>query len=316
MNNTILIENIIPPADITKCAVRLGAEIRNVRLSSELSDEVIRAVKQLLLKHKVLFFRGQRHLDQVEQERFAVRLGNLVTEVDATDGTSSILKEESGGGGLASEWHTEVMLYVYPKIAVLRSSVIPSCGGDTIWSNMAAAYRDLPLSLRMLADQLWAVHNNAHGYSVKARAAGAGKTELAEVFTGTISESDHPVVRVHPETGERMLVIGDFVKHFVGLQKYTGQKLFELLQLYITAPKNTVRWSWMPGDVAIWDGRAAQYYAANDYGDHHYEQGSGTSGDLPLKIGAHRRAERVNTSKPRGARARRAKVRLPSRSSP
>jgi taurine dioxygenase len=143
MAQTTSIDNVIPRTDIVKRSARIGAEIKNVKLSGDLSDQTIGAINKVLLEHKVIFFRDQGHLDDVEQERFAVRLGKLVPHptVGATKGTSSILElDSSRGGGRADEWHTDVtFLNAYPKISVLRGVVIPPFGGDTIWSNTAAA---------------------------------------------------------------------------------------------------------------------------------------------------------------------------------
>ena len=128
MSSTTTIDNAIPRADIIKRAARLGAEIKNIRLSGDLSDEVVRAINQVLLEHKVIFFRDQGHLDDAEQERFAVRLGKLVPHptVGAINGTSSILELDSGrGGGRADQWHTDVTFVdAYPKISVLRGVVM------------------------------------------------------------------------------------------------------------------------------------------------------------------------------------------------
>lgn len=308
MSNTTTTDNSIPRADIVKRAARLGAEIKNVKLSGDLSDDVVRAINQLLLEHKVIFFRDQGHLDDAEQERFAVRLGKLVPHptVGATKGTSSILELDSGrGGGRADQWHTDVTFVdAYPKISVLRGVVIPPFGGDTVWSNTAAAYLDLPAPLRKLADELWAVHSNAYDYAVKTRASEADRKHFDEVFTGTIYETEHPVVRVHPETGERTLVLGNFVQRFVGLPKYDGQKLFDLFQSHITAPENTVRWSWQAGDVAIWDNRATQHYAVNDYGNQHRIVRRATvDGDVPLSVDGRPSVTRIKSSKPQTAKA-------------
>jgi len=203
MTQATTIDNVIPRADIVKRAARLGAEIRNIKLSGDLSDETIGAIYKVLLEHKVIFFRGQNHLDDSEQERFAIRLGKLVPHptVGATKGTSSILElDSSRGGGRADQWHTDVTFVdAYPKISVLRGVVIPPFGGDTVWSNTAAAYLDLPPPLQRLADELWAVHSNAYDYAVKSRATEADRKHFDEVFTGTIYETEHPVVRVHPK---------------------------------------------------------------------------------------------------------------------
>jgi alpha-ketoglutarate-dependent sulfate ester dioxygenase len=308
MTEATIIDNVIPRADVVKRAARLGAEIRNIKLSGDLSDQAIGAINKVLLEHKVIFFRNQGHLDDAEQERFAIRLGKLVPHptVGAIKGTSSILELDSArGGGRADQWHTDVTFVdAYPKISVLRGVVIPPFGGDTVWSNTAAAYLDLPTPLQRLADELWAVHSNAYDYAVKSRASEADKKHFDEIFTGTVYETEHPVVRVHPETGERTLVLGNFVQRFVGLPKYDGQKLFELFQSHITAPENTVRWNWQAGDVAIWDNRATQHYAVNDYGDQHRIVRRATiDGDVPVSIDGRRSVTRIKSTKPQTAKA-------------
>ena len=171
-----------------------------------------------------------------------LRLGQLVPHptVGATKGTDSILELNSArGGGRADQWHTDVTFVdAYPKISVLRGVVIPPLGGDTVWSNTAAAYLDLPPPLQRLADELWAVHSNAYDYAVKPRATEAGP----EAFRRGLHRrrSTRPSTRwcvSIPETGERTLVLGNFVQRFVGLPKYDGQKLFDLFQVHVTAPR-------------------------------------------------------------------------------
>ena len=309
MTQLTVSSSAIPEADITRLTGRIGAEISNVRVSGDLPETAIGAINQLLLRHKVIFFRGQSHLDDAGQERFAVRLGNLVPHptIGAIKGTSSILElDSSRGGGRADQWHTDVTFVdAYPKFSVLRGVVIPEFGGDTIWSNTAAAYESLPPALRALADELWAVHSNAYDYAaVRSRATDADRKHFEEVFTGTIYETEHPVVRVHPETGERTLVLGNFVQRFVGYSKSDGQKLYELFQSHITSPENTVRWRWQAGDVAIWDNRATQHIAVNDYGDEHRVVHRATvDGDVPLSVDGRRSITRTKATKPASVRA-------------
>jgi len=308
MSQTTVIDNVIPRTDIVRRGARVGAEIKNIKLSGTLPEQTIAAINKVLLEHKVIFFRDQQHLDDAEQERFAERLGKLVPHptIGATRGTASILELDSArGGGRADQWHTDVTFVdAYPKISILRGVVIPPFGGDTIWSNTAAAYGDLPLPLQRLADQLWALHSNAYDYAVKPRATEADRKYFDEVFTGTVYETEHPVVRVHPETGERTLVLGNFVQRFVGVSKYDGQKLFDLFQSHITAPENTVRWNWQTGDVAIWDNRATQHYAVNDYGDQHRIVRRVTiDGDVPVSVDGRRSATRIKGAKQPPARA-------------
>lgn len=89
--------------------------------------------------------------------------------------------------------------------------------------------------------------------------------EYRKVFTSTVYETEHPVVRVHPVSGERSLLLGHFVKRLKGLSQSDSAHIFAVLQGYVTRLENTVRWRWQPGDVAIWDNRSTQHYAVDDY---------------------------------------------------
>ncbi|MCK1296631.1 TauD/TfdA family dioxygenase [Bradyrhizobium sp. 24] len=296
MSNVTTMDNVIPRSDIVRSAARLGAEIKNIRLSDGLSDEVICAISQLLLEHKVIFFRDQGHLDDAEQQRFAVRLGSLIPRT--IRGTLTPDMAPGRGSGRADRIHMDLSFGdSCPKISVLRGVVIPPDGDDIIWSNTAAAYLDLPEPLRMLADNLWAVHCSAFDCTVTRHA--IETQQFDDVFTGTICETACPVVRVHPETGERLLVLGHSVQNFVGLEKYASQKLFNRLRSYLTARENTVCWSWKSGDVAIWDNRATECYPVKR---HRVEERIASDGDVPLSIAGSRSVARTK-SKPQAAKA-------------
>lgn len=264
-----MIKNLL---DIHPVAGRIGAEVRGLRLSGALSADTVRALNAALLRHKVLFLRGQQHLDDAGQEAFAARLGEPVAHptVPVRAGTASIMELDSEHGGRANSWHTDVTFSVAPpKISVLRGVVIPPYGGDTVWANTAAAYTELPEPLRALADRLRVVHGNDYDYAAQRSEAeldGEGVRHYRQVFTRTLHEAEHPVVRVHPETGERTLVLGHFAKKLVGLSGADSQRLLAVLQEHVTRLENTVRWRWIQGDVVIWDNRATQHYAINDYG--------------------------------------------------
>ena len=155
----------------------------------------------------------------------------------------------------------------YPKASILRSVLAPVSGGDTVWANTAAAYNDLSVELRALADHLWAVHSNEYDYAARKPDVAVEKLEeYRKVFTSTVYETEHPVVRVHPVSGEKTLLLGHFVKRLKGYSQAESAQLFNLLQGHVTRLENTVRWRWNTGDVAIWDNRATQHYAVDDYG--------------------------------------------------
>jgi alpha-ketoglutarate-dependent taurine dioxygenase len=259
-----------PSIDVRPVAGRIGAEVVGARLSGQLDASTVNAIHQALFKYKVLFFRGQNHLDEASHEAFGRLLGDIVPHptVPSLRGTEAILEIDGAHGNRAIAWHTDVTFVdAYPQASILRAVVVPEHGGDTVWANTAAAYQALPAHLRTLADGLWAVHSNAYDYSVPVKADNDSLRKYFAQFTSTVYETEHPVVRIHPETGERTLVLGAFVRKFVGLPAADSAQLYTLLQGYITRLENTVRWRWKAGDVAIWDNRATQHSAVNDWGD-------------------------------------------------
>ncbi len=282
------------PLDVRPVAGRVGAEIAGVRLSGDLAAATIEAINAALLRHKVIFFRDQAHLTDDEQERFSERLGDLVPHPtqQVRGGTRSVLELDSRTGyGRADAWHTDVtFVAAYPKISILRGVIIPQVGGDTVWSNTAAAYAGLPAELKSLADQLWAIHTNAYDYAAaKPNATEEARRHHEEVFASTVYETHHPVVRVHPETGERTLILGSFVQRFVGYSSQDSARIYDLLQTHVQRIENTIRWRWREGDVAIWDNRATQHYAVNDYGDQaRVVRRTTLDGDVPLSVDGRR----------------------------
>ncbi|MGF6953534.1 alpha-ketoglutarate-dependent taurine dioxygenase [Neobacillus sp. B4I6] len=283
-------------------AGRIGAELSGVKLSGELDSTTVKSIREALLKYKVVFFRNQNHLDDQGQEAFAQLLGNPVVHptVPAKDGTNYILELHSEHGGRANSWHTDVTFEAaYPKFSILRGVEIPQAGGDTVWANTATAYENLPTELQNLANQLWAVHTNAYDYAAKHQnVSDEAIKRHDEIFTSTLYETEHPVVHVHPETGERHLLLGHFVKNFKGLSSTDSAHLFSILQGHVTQLENTVRWKWKAGDVVIWDNRATQHYAVNDYGHaQRVVRRITIDGDVPISLDGRRSVTKTKIRK-------------------
>ncbi|MEU8341169.1 TauD/TfdA family dioxygenase [Spirillospora sp. NPDC048832] len=256
--------------DIRKIGGRIGAEVVGVDVR-ELSGALFGEIQEALLEHKVLGFRGQDLTDE-DQIAFAARFGPLTgahPTVPGADDHREILPVD-GEAQRANHWHTDVtFVQTPPKISTLRGLVIPPFGGNTLIANTGAAYRDLPEELRTLADRLWAVHTNDYDY-VKRPSSGADPVKAAEhrkAFVSQTWKTAHPVVRVHPESGERNLFIGGFAQSIVGLPPQEGRTLLDLFQRYVTRPENILRWAWAPGDLIVFDNRITQHYASDDYGD-------------------------------------------------
>jgi alpha-ketoglutarate-dependent sulfate ester dioxygenase len=255
---------------VTKLSSRIGARVDGVLLGGDLDPITVEQIHQALLTHKVIFFHGQHHLDDTQQLAFAELLGtpvghpaSLATVKDAP--TITPINSEFGK---ANRWHTDVTFAAnYPAASILRAVTLPSYGGSTLWASTVAAYNELPDPLKRLAENLWAVHSNRYDYVTAESQASMTDNERAfrQVFEKPDFRTEHPVVRVHPETGERSLLAGDFVRNFVDLDSHVSNALLELLQRRITEPENTIRWNWEAGDVAIWDNRATQHRAVDDY---------------------------------------------------
>jgi len=253
--------------DVLPVSGRIGAEIVGLHLDGDLDTCTIPQMRAALLRYKVLFIRDQHHLDDATHLAFAGTLGTPVGHPTLPgDGGDFLLELDSHRGGKANSWHTDVTFVPdYPAISILRAVMVPPAGGDTTWANCVAAYERLPGSLRTLADGLWAVHSNDYDYTANQEVPDPALDAYQATFTSAIIEAEHPLVRVHPETGERALVLGSFFKRFVGHGQDESRHLFELFQGHITRLENTVRWRWRAGDVAIWDNRATQHYAIDDY---------------------------------------------------
>jgi alpha-ketoglutarate-dependent taurine dioxygenase len=269
-NAAFAVQPVVHALEIHPVAGRIGAEIRGVQLSGELDAATVEAIQQALLQYKVIFFREQTQLDDQRQEAFAHLLGEPVAHptVPVREGTRFLLELDGAEGQRASSWHTDVtFVEAYPKASILRSVVAPAFGGDTLWANTATAYSGLSEELRELADKLVAVHSNEYDYAGVRPDVSAEKLErYRKIFTSTVYETEHPVVRVHPISGEKSLLLGHFVKRIKGYSQADSAHLFGLLQSHVIRQENIVRWRWKAGDVAIWDNRSTQHYAVDDYG--------------------------------------------------
>ena len=270
---------------ITPLAGRLGAIISGLD-ATEADDQAVAYVRQALLDHRVVFLRGQE-LDYDSLVAFAQRFGPLTLghpTIPSPDGQPLLEEIDSHKGGAANQWHTDVTFVDRPPaFTFLYGVVIPEVGGDTIWANTVAAYQSLPVELRELADKLRVIHSNAFDYGQPELRPEDESDVIARHradFVSTAYKTEHPLVRVHPETGEPSLVLGGFASTIPGLRPEQGRDLIRIFQSYVTRPRNTVRWRWQVGDLAIWDNRATQHVAVDDYGD------------------AHRRAERVTVAGP------------------
>ncbi len=266
----------------------IGAEIGGVVASGELAGEVVRELRLALLRHRVVFLRGQEGVDADDQVAFASLLGTPTKPHPTVSGDGRAVLPIDSEQGKANSWHTDVTFVDrIPAISVLRAVTLPPYGGTTVWANTVRAYETLPTPLKALAERLRAVHSNRYDYAghrgEKIGGVDVKEHSYREEFEQLEFVAEHPVVRVHPETRELAFVLGHFVRGFVGLQTPDSNALFEVFQRHIVRLENTVRWSWEPGDIAIWDNRSTQHYAVADYDDHPRMMHRITlAGDVPI----------------------------------
>jgi len=275
------------------CAI--GAELRNVDLGVASRDAgLVAQIRALLLKHRVLFFRGQ-DITRAEHVAFARHFGELEDHpVAGSDpehpGLVRIYKSpETRNDRYENAWHTDATWREKPPFGcVLRCVECPPVGGDTMWANMVLAYEKLPEHIKTQIAGLRARH------SIEASFGAAMPTEKRLALHAQFPDAEHPVVRTHPETGEKTLFVNAFTTHFTNFhtpehvrygQDFThvGAPLLQYLQSQAFIPEYQVRWRWQPNSMAMWDNRSTQHYAVMDYPPSHRKmERAGIVGDATL----------------------------------
>lgn len=252
-----------------------GAEISGVDLTAPLRDDQITAIRGALLKWKVVFFRDQ-FISHDDHLRFARAFGaptpahplfDAIPDPDYPtiypifrDRFKARYKDNGGNSYDKPNWHADVTAAVNPPAAsILRAEVIPPYGGDTQWANTVAAYAGLSEPLRRLADGLRAVHRFSPPDGATAT------DDYRRRVTSRPLLTEHPVVRVHPETGEKALYVNPgFTSHIVDVSPHESRRLLGLFYDELARPEYTVRFKWAPGSVAFWDNRSTVHLAPSD----------------------------------------------------
>ncbi|WP_086867106.1 TauD/TfdA dioxygenase family protein [Streptomyces viridochromogenes] len=268
--------------EVKPVAGHIGADITGVDLAGELDGGQVSAIRAAMLRWKVVFFRDQR-LDHAAHVALARRFGEPVVlrrrgsaspegfpEVE----TTADRLELGGRFGMEHDewlrrrrhhllrgWHCDHGARVDPPAAtILRAETVPPYGGDTTWANLAAAYAGLSEPVRRFVDGLRAEHRLGVGYQPR-----AGDDAYVRHLLDHQVASLHPLVRVHPETGERVLYVnGYYVEQIDGLSRAESGAVLEMLLEQAVRPEYTVRFRWEPGSVAFWDNRATIHLAPGD----------------------------------------------------
>jgi taurine dioxygenase len=277
--------------DVRPLAGHIGAEIHGVDLTRPLEPQLVAEIRATLLRWKVVFFRNQ-DLTQDQHVAFGRYFGDVTpahpTLPAAFPEHPEILlldnqRYSADSVSIESRWHTDVTFVPNPPMAsILRGVVVPPYGGDTQFTNLVVAYENLSAPIRDLIDGLHAVHHN-----VLPLARGEMPAEMQQQFQSADIRSVHPVVRVHPETGERAVFVNpNFTSHVVELSRKEGRHLLEMLYEQIANPAYTCRFRWEPGSIAFWDNRATGHLVPTDVpaGFHRSMQRITLAGDIPVGV--------------------------------
>ena len=265
---------------IVPMTLHIGAEIRGLDLSKPITPEIAEAVNAALIKWKVIFFKGQ-NLSHAGQVSFARSMGEPTIghavfghdpdypeiysvakfRTAQTHRTAKMQRPWTG-------WHTDLTAPINPpKASILRGVTIPPYGGDTFWTNLAAAYEGLSETFRNFVDTLKGIHRFEPPAGAKMN------SNYDESIRRRVMESEHPIVRIHPESGERILFVSpSFLKSISGLTPRESGQILELLWEHITRPEYTVRFKWEPGDIAMWDNRSTAHLAPTDIFESNYDR--------------------------------------------
>jgi alpha-ketoglutarate-dependent taurine dioxygenase len=265
---------------IVPMTLHIGAEIRGLDLSKPITPEIAEAVNAALIKWKVIFFKGQ-NLSHAGQVSFARSMGEPTIghavfghdpdypeiysvakfRTAQTHRTAKMQRPWTG-------WHTDLTAAINPpKASILRGVTIPPYGGDTFWTNLAAAYEGLSETFRNFIDTLKGIHRFEPPAGAKIN------SNYDESIRRRVMESEHPIVRIHPESGERILFVSpSFLKSISGLTPRESGQILELLWEHITRPEYTVRFKWEPGDIAMWDNRSTAHLAPTDIFESNYDR--------------------------------------------
>ncbi|WP_223454608.1 MULTISPECIES: TauD/TfdA dioxygenase family protein [unclassified Pseudomonas] len=255
----------------------IGAELTGVNLADAVHDDGLFAeIRVQLLKHRVLFLRDQ-DIGRAEHVAFAQRFGELedhpvIGSHPDYPGLVQVYKSpDSPIDRYENSWHTDATWREAPPMgSVLRCLECPPVGGDTMWANMVEAYKHLPDEIKAKIEGLRARH------SIEATFGAAMPIERRLALKAQYPDAEHPVVRTHPETGEKVLFVNSFTTHFTNFhtaervrvgQDFTqgSSELLRHLTSQAHIPEYQVRWRWKPNSIAIWDNRSTQHYAVMDY---------------------------------------------------
>src|SRR3954453_6087629 len=268
-----------------------GAEVIGLDVRAATDDEVA-AIREALVAWKVLFFRGQDLTDD-DQVELGRRIGDLTAAHPVVGGIDTPHPEIYNIASADPEfsfsdvWPTDVTFMEKPPLgSILRAVQLPAHGGDTSWADSQRAYESLSEPVRLLVDGLTAVHDGEQEWGAYLRR----RENRGNIWDGkqvnALTPVEHPVVRVHPESGRKGLFVNPgFTSHIVGVSDAESRALLDLLYAHLTKPEHIIRHRWQLGDVGIWDNRSTAHYANRDYSQARVMRRITLAGDRPVGPG-------------------------------
>ena len=255
----------IEQLDVKRLAGALGAEVRGLSLT-QVGEPEVAEIRRLMNEHMVLFFPDQ-HLSVDEHVAYGEHFGELEghPNLDIPTVHPKLFELTASQGGIADEWHTDLTCQQEPALmSILKMVKCPESGGDTMWTNLCAAFDALSPPIQEMITGLSALHDaHAHGHPERMAV--------------------HPVVRSHPETGRKALYVNEhFTRRIVEMSAVESEVLLPFLTRWVQSPRFTVRYHWREGTICMWDNRCTQHYVLNDFSEERIIQRVTISGDRPV----------------------------------
>ena len=256
------------PFTVNRLSPSIGGEILDIDLTKPLDNSTKELIYEALLVYKVIFFRDQdlsteQHMDfsknfgELEIHPFAPKKDNFPEVLVITHNEKSKGRENT--------WHSDVTWRSKPSLgSVLRMIEKPQHGGDTLFSDMYAAYENLSNEIKDKLEGAIAVHDFAN---FRNRLIKEGKSDAEiKAFNEEYPMPEHPVIRTHPDTNKKVIYVNAaFTQYIKGWDQLESDEMLKYLYSRASVPEYQCRFAWQDNSIAFWDNRACQHYANSDY---------------------------------------------------
>ena len=260
---------------INKITPIIGAEIIGDNIFNNLTKVMCNQIYKALIENKVIFFRNQ-NISNDQHIKFAKSFGNIEPPHPVYPHVKNhpeivLLENDENRPPDTDVWHTDVTFKPNPPFAsILYSKIIPSNGGDTLWSCLSTIYDALPIDIKKYLETLNAVHDMGDFRNTFVNNEPIGSaTKLNKGFK-KFGSSIHPVIKIHPVSKKKFIYINPgFTNHIIGLNATDSNNLLNYLFTFMNKPEFQIRFKWTKNTIAMWDNRCTMHYAIGDYMPQH-----------------------------------------------